>query len=154
MGQKIKKSYRILCDLHRYWLAILSRRKGYDDIAACVTYRCGLQLLTPSSDESGVAPHVIGMLLTVEAHVVSARSVLFLLMRIGIAEVIRVLSSPLLIRFLLLLTTTLGPTTGLLPLLEPRVRVIPATTERTPPPREHTFSFSGHHQDKQTELVG
>jgi hypothetical protein len=139
MGQKIEKSYRILCDLPRYLLAILCRRKGYDDIAACVTYRRGLQLLTPFSDESGVTPHVIGMLLTIEAHVVSARSVLFLLMRIGIAEVIRVLSSPLLIRFLLLPTTTLGPTTGLLPLLEPRVRVIPATTERTPPPREHTF---------------
>jgi hypothetical protein len=90
-----------------------------------VTYRRGLQLLTLFSDESGLALHVIGMLLTVEAYAVSARSVIFLLMRIGIAEVIRVLSSPLLIRFLLLLTTTLGPTTGLLPLLEPRVGGIP-----------------------------
>jgi hypothetical protein len=62
-----------------------------------VTYRRGLQLLAPFSDESGVAPHVIGMLLTVEAHVISSRTVLFLLMRIGIAEVIRVLGSPLLI---------------------------------------------------------
>src|SRR5205809_4211526 len=32
-----------------------------------------------------------------------------------------------------------GPTTRLLPSLEPRVRVIPMTTERTPPSREHTF---------------
>src|SRR6266576_3555810 len=79
------------------------------------------------------------MLLAVEAHVVSARSVLFPLPRIGTAEVIWILGSPLLIGFLLLLAATFGPTTRLLPSLEPRVRVIPMTTERTPPSREHTF---------------
>src|SRR5437899_5955078 len=79
------------------------------------------------------------MLLAVEAHVISARSVLFLLPRIGTAEVIGILGSPLLIGFLLLLAPTFGPTTRLLPSLEPRVRVIPMTTERTPPSREHTF---------------
>src|SRR5437016_14007507 len=79
------------------------------------------------------------MLLAVEAHVISARSVLFLLPRIGTAEVIGILGSPLLIGFLLLLAPTFGPTTRLLPSVQPRVRVIPMTTERTPPAREHTF---------------
>ena len=80
------------------------------------------------------------MLLAVEAHVVSASSVLFLLLRIiGTAEVIGVLGSPLLVAFLLLLAATFGLATGLLPLAEPRVRVIPTMTERTPPSRGHTL---------------
>ena len=160
MGQKIGKSYRILCDLPGYFPVILCRQKVYDDIAACVTYRdtrlevfsggtvrlqigtCVTyrrlsQLLAPFSNESRVAPHVVGMLLPVVAHIVSARSVLFLLMRIDAAEVIWVLGSPLSIGFLLLLATTFDSATGLLPSLESRVRVVPTTTERTSPPREH-----------------
>src|SRR5215831_12274057 len=39
----------------------------------------------------------------------------------------------------LLLPAAFSSTTGLLPLLEPRMRTKPATTERAPPPREHTF---------------
>ena len=104
-----------------------------------MTYRLLSQFLAPFLDGNCVAPHVVGMLLAVEAHVISARSVLFLLPRIGTAEVIGILGSPLLIGFLLLLAPTFGPTTRLLPSVEPRVRVIPMTTERTPPSREHTF---------------
>jgi hypothetical protein len=79
------------------------------------------------------------MLLTIETHVVSAGSVFFFLVRIGVAEIIWVLGAPLPIGSLLLLMTTFRLPTGSLPLLEPWVRVIPPTTERTPPPREHTF---------------
>src|SRR5437870_2587140 len=38
MGVKDRKSHRILCDLQEYFLVILCRRMGYDDIEACVTY--------------------------------------------------------------------------------------------------------------------
>jgi len=161
MEQKTAKSYRILCDLPGDFLVTLCWRRDYDDIAACVTYcysrlevfsgrtvrlqirtcvtyRRLSQLLAPFSDERRVSPHVVGMLLAVVAHVVSARSVLFLLMRINVAEVIRVLGSPFPIGLLLLLATTFGSTTGLLPSVESRVRAIPTTTERTSPPREHT----------------
>jgi hypothetical protein len=79
------------------------------------------------------------MLLTVATLVLGARSVDFLLMRVGITKVIRVIGSPLLIGPLLLLAATVRSTTGLLPLLEPRMGMKPATTERTPSPREHTF---------------
>jgi len=50
-----------------------------------------------------------------------------------------VLGPPLLIGLPLLLVATVGPTTGLLPLFEPRMGIKPTTTERTPPPRGHTF---------------
>jgi len=113
---------------------------SYVQIRACGTYRRRRsQPLAPSSDGSRVAPHVIGMLLTVTPSVVGARSVLFLLQRINTAKVIRVLSPPVLIRFPLLLAATVGPTTGPLPLFEPRMGMKPTTTERTSPPREHTF---------------
>jgi hypothetical protein len=79
------------------------------------------------------------MLLTVAALVVGARSALFLLERIGTMKVIRVLGPPLVIRLSLLLAATVHSTTGFLPLLEPRMGMKPPTTERTPPPREHTF---------------
>ncbi len=71
------------------------------------------------------------MLLTVATLVIGARSVDFLLMRVGIPKVIRVIGSPLLIGPLLLLAATVRSTTGLLPLLEPRMGMKPATTERT-----------------------
>jgi hypothetical protein len=90
-------------------------------------------LLATFADEGRIAPHVVGMLLAVAALVVSARSVLFLLKRgIGTAKVIRVVGSPLLIGFLLLLAATVRLTTGLLPPLKPRMRMKPTTTERTP----------------------
>jgi hypothetical protein len=54
-------------------------------------------------------------------------------------KVIRVRGPPLVIRLSLLLAATIRSTTGLLPLLEPRMGMKPTTTERTPPPREHTF---------------
>jgi hypothetical protein len=54
-------------------------------------------------------------------------------------KVIRVHGPPLVIRLSLLLAATIRSTTGLLPLLEPRMGMKPTTTERTPPPREHTF---------------
>jgi len=100
------------------------------------------QLLTPFSNESRIAPHVVGMLLAIATLVVGARSVLCLLPRISAAEVIRVVSPPLLIEPPLLFLTALGPATGLLPLLEPRMGMKPTTTERTPPPREHIFPSS------------
>jgi len=106
---------------------------SYVQIRACGTYRGRSQPLAPFADESRVALHVVGMLLTVAAPVVEARS----------AEIIRVLGAPLLIGFALLLLATIRPTTGLLPLFEPRVGTKPATTERTSP-REHVFLLSEH----------
>src|SRR5215469_11925693 len=91
------------------------------------------------SDEGRVALHVVGMLLTVTTLVVGARSVLFLLQRVSIPKVIRVLGPPLLIGLSLLLAATVCSTTGLLPLLEPRMGMKPTTTERAPPPRKHIF---------------
>jgi hypothetical protein len=47
MGLNVGKNYRNLCDLHGYFLAILCRRIGYDDIAACVTYcNTGLEVFS------------------------------------------------------------------------------------------------------------
>jgi len=79
------------------------------------------------------------MLLAVAALPVGARSVDFLLVHIRTAKIIWVLSPPLLIGLPFLLVATVRPTTGLLPLLEPRMGMKPTTTERTSPPREHTF---------------
>ncbi len=107
-------------------------------IRACGTYRCRSQLLTAFSNEGRVAPHVVGMLLTITTLVAGARSVLFLLKRI----VFRVLGPPLLIGLSLLLAATVRTTTGLLPLLEPRMGMKPTTTKRTPPPRKHIFPSS------------
>jgi|SRR5690348_16507797 hypothetical protein len=84
------------------------------------------------------------MLLTIAALVFSARSIDFLLVRINTTKVIRVLSPPLLVGSPLLLAATVRLTTGLLPLLESRMGMKPATTERTPPPQEHVFSSSEH----------
>jgi len=109
-------------------------------IRTCATYRHLSHLLAPFSDKSRVAPHVVGMLLTVVAHVLSTGSVLFLLMGIDAAEIVRVFASPFPVGFLLLLTTTFRIATGLLPSLEPRVRVVPAAAERASSPREHTYS--------------
>ena len=128
-----------LCDLQGYWSGSLFGPDSYVRIRTCVTYRRRSQPLTPFADESGVALHVVGMLLTVAAHVFGARSVNFLLVRISTAEVIRVLGSPLLIELALLLLAAFRLTAGLLPLFEPRVGMKPTTTERTSPPREHTF---------------
>jgi len=106
-------------------------------IAACVTYRLQSGLLAPFSDRSRVAPHVVGMLLAVVAHVFGPRSVLCLLLRISTAEIVGVLGSPLQIGLPLLLAATLWPATGHLPLLEPRMGMKPTTTERASPSREH-----------------
>jgi hypothetical protein len=91
------------------------------------------------------------MLLTVATLVLGARSVDFLLLRVGIPKVIRVIGSPLLIGPLLLLAATVRSTTGLLPLLEPRMGMKPATTERTPSPREHTFPSPEPRKQKEKE---
>ena len=111
-------------------------------IRACGTYRCRSQLLTAFSNEGRVAPHVIGVLLTITTLVAGARSVLFLLKRISIPKVFRVLGPPLLIGLSLQLAATVRTTTGLLPLLEPRMGMKPTTTKRTPPPRKHIFPSS------------
>jgi hypothetical protein len=79
------------------------------------------------------------MLLTVAALFLGTRSVLFFLKCISAAKVIGVLVPPFLVEPALLLSAAFSSTTGLLPLLEPRMGMKPATTERTPPPREHTF---------------
>ena len=112
---------------------------SYAQIAACGTYRRRSQPLAPFSDESRVALDVVGMLLTVTTLVIGARSILFLLKRISIPKVIRMLGPPLLIGLSLLLAATVRSTTGLLPLLEPRMGMKPMTTERTSAPREHIF---------------
>jgi hypothetical protein len=91
------------------------------------------------------------MLLTITTLVAGARSVLFLLKRISIPKVFRVLGPPLLIGLSLLLAATVPSTTGFLPLLEPRMGMKPTTTERTPPPREHIFPSSELLGKKQTE---
>jgi hypothetical protein len=82
------------------------RLDGYVQIRACGTYRRRSQPLTTFLDESRVAPHIVGMLLTVAALVVGTRSVDFLLVLIGAAKVIRVLGPPLLSGLLLLLAAT------------------------------------------------
>ena len=56
----------------------------YMQIRACGTYRCRSQLPAAFSNESRVALHIVGMLLTVTTLVVGARSVLFLLKRVSI----------------------------------------------------------------------
>ena len=128
------------------------RFDSYVQIRACGTYRCRSQLLTAFSNEGRVAPHVVGMLLTITTLVVGARSVLFLLKRISIPKVFRVLGPPLLIGLSLLLAATVPSTTGLLPLLEPRMGMKPTTTERTPPPRKHVFPSSERvREETQTE---
>ena len=142
LEKKGLQRYRGLWDLQGYWLGSLFRPSSYMRIRICGTYRRLSQLLAPFSNESRIAPHVVGMLLAIATLVVGARSVLCLLPRISAAEVIRVLSPPLLIEPPLLFLTALGPATGLLPLLEPRMGMKPTTTERTPPPREHIFPSS------------
>jgi hypothetical protein len=116
------------------------RLESYVQIRTCGTHRCRSQPLAAFLDESRVAPHVVGMLLTVAALVIGTRSVNFLLVLIGAAKVIRVLAPPLPTRLLfLLLVATVRLTAGLLPLLEPRMGIKPTTTKRTSPPREHSL---------------
>src|SRR5271169_6395055 len=115
------------------------RLESYVQIRTCGTYRRRSQPLAAFLDESRVAPHVVGMLLTVAALVIGARSVNSLLVLIGAAKVIRVLAPPLPTRLLFLLAATVRLTAGLLPLLEPRMGIKPTTTKRTSPPREHSL---------------
>jgi len=115
------------------------RLESYVQIRTCGTYRRRSQPLAAFLDESRVAPHVVGMLLTVPPLVVGTRSVNFLLVLIGAAKVIRVLAPPLPTRLLFLLVATVRLTAGLLPLLEPRMGIKPTTTKRTSPPREHSL---------------
>ena len=82
------------------------RLESYVQIRTCGTYRHRSQPLATFLDESRVAPHVVGMLLTVAALVVGTRSVNFFLVLIGAAKVIRVLGPPLLSGLLLLLAAT------------------------------------------------
>ena len=79
------------------------------------------------------------MLLAVATLSLGTRSVLFFLKCIGAAKVIGVLVPPFLIEPALLLPAAFVPTTALLSLLAPRMGTKPTTTERAPPPREHTF---------------
>ena len=79
------------------------------------------------------------MLLAVATLFLGAGSVLFFLKCISAAKVIGMLVPPFLIEPALLLPAAFSSTTGLLPLLEPRMGMKPATTERAPSPREHTF---------------
>lgn len=139
LEEKGLQRYRGLWDLQGYWLGSLFRSTSYGRIRTCGTYRRLSQLLTPFSDESRVAPHVVGVLLAVVALVVGTRSVLFFLKCIAISKVTRVLAPPLLIELPFLLLATVRSATGLLPLFEPRMRMKPTTTERTSSPREHTF---------------
>jgi hypothetical protein len=125
------------------------RLESYVQIRTCGTYRCRSQPLAAFLDESRVAPHVVGMLLTVAALVIGTRSVNFLLVLIGAAKVIRVLAPPLPTTLLFLLAATVRVTAGLLPLLEPRMGIKPTTTKRTSPPREHSFSSSQPQKEKQ-----
>ena len=112
--------------------------ESYVQIRTCGTYRRRSQPLATFLDESRVAPHVVGMLLTVAALVIGTRSVNFLLVLIGAAKVIRVLAPPLPTRLLFLLAATVRLTASLLPLLEPRMGIKPTTTKRTSPTREHS----------------
>lgn len=114
----------------------------YPQIRACGTYGRRSPCLAPVSDESGVAPHVVGVLLTVVTLVVGTCSVLFLLQRISTTKIIRMLSPPLLIGFSLLLAATVRTTTGLLLLLESRMGIKPTMTKRTPPSPQHSFFSS------------
>jgi hypothetical protein len=124
------------------------RLDSYVQIRACGTYRCRSQPLATFLDESRVALHVVGMLLAVAALVFGTRSVNFLLVRIRTTKVIGVLDPPLPIGLPLLLAATVQLTTGLLLLLETRMRMKPTTTERAPPPWGHTLLLP---EEKQTE---
>ena len=126
------------------------RLESYVQIRTCGTYRCRSQPLAAFLDESRVASHVVGMLLTVAALVIGTRSVHFLLVLIGAAKVIRVLGPPLPTRLLFLLAATVRLTAGFLPLLEPRMGIKPTMTKRTSPPCEHSFSSSQLQKEKQT----
>src|SRR5438094_7733072 len=110
---------------------------SYVQIRTCVTYRRRSQLLATFSDESRVAPHVVGMLLTVAALVVGARTVLFLLQRVSTARVFRVLRPPLLIESPLLFSATVRTATGPLPLFGRRKEMTPTTRDSTLPSGEH-----------------
>src|SRR5215813_15542916 len=79
------------------------------------------------------------MLLAVATLFLGTRSVLFFLKCIGATKVVGVLVPPFLIEPALLLPAACSSTAGLLPFLEPRMGMKPATTERAPSPREHTF---------------
>ena len=104
------------------------RLESYVQIRTCGTYRRRAQLLATFLDESRVAPHVVGMLLTVAALVVGTRSVDFLLVLIGAAKVIRVLASPLLAGLLLLLVAAVRLTTSLFRFLHTAQLPLHATT--------------------------
>src|SRR6516162_4289154 len=89
------RRYRGLWDLQGYFARSLFGLERYVRIRTCGTYWRLSQFLAPFADVSRVAPYVVGMLLTVAALVVGARSVLFLLLlRIGTAEVVWVLGPP------------------------------------------------------------
>ena len=125
LEKKGLQRYRGLWDLQGYWLGSLFRPGSYVRIRICGTYRRLSQLLTPFSNESRIASHVVGMLLAIATLVVGARSVLCLLPRINAAEVIRVLSPPLLIEPPLLFLTALRPASS-------RPPSVPALLGRTP----------------------
>jgi hypothetical protein len=125
---------------------------SYAHIASCVTYRRLSLSLAAFADQSRVAPHVVGMLFAIVAHVFGARSVLFLLLRINIAKVIWVLHAPSLIGLAGLLLAAVRPTTGHLPFFDAWMGMKPTTTERTPRPRQHRFLLQAKSlQEKQNE---
>ena len=138
MNDRELRRYRGLCDLHGQLEGSSFRPESYVQIRTCGTYRCRSQPLAAFLDESRVASHVVGMLLTVAALVIGTRSVHFLLVLIGAAKVIRVLGPPLPTRLLFLLAATVRLTAGFLPLLEPRMRIKPTMTKRTSPPCDHS----------------
>ena len=129
------RQYRVLCDLHgQCGGKLFSTRELRAD-----QNLWDLQVPISAAGDIFGRLHVVGMLLRVTTLVVGARSVHFLLKRISIPKVIWVLGPPLLIGLSLLLAATVCSTTGLLPLLEPRMGMKPTSTKRTSPPREHTF---------------
>ena len=88
-------------------------------------------------DEGGIAPDIIGMLLSVPFFVVGPGAVGFLLMRVHTLKVVRVPFSPVLVVVSFLFLAATVAATCVLSLLNPRVGREQAKTKRTLPALRH-----------------
>ena len=89
------------------------------------------------SDEGGIAPDIVGMLLSVPFLVVSPCAVGFLLIRVRTLKVIRVPFSPVLVVVSFLFLAAAVAATCILSPLNPRVGREQAKTKRTLPALRH-----------------
>ena len=88
-------------------------------------------------DENGIAPDIVGMLLSVPLLVAGPGAVGFLLTRVGTLEVVRVPFSPMSVIESFLFLAAAVPAACFLPLLNPRAGGEQAKTKRTLPALRH-----------------